>query len=242
MAEQRHEHIDAVTGTATTGHEWDGIRELNTPLPRWWLWLFYATIVWSIGYWIVYPAWPLRLRLHARACSAGIRAAAIVERPRGAQGAARADGRQARRRPRCRRSSTTRSCSPLRGRRRRPPSTRIARPAMAPAAAAPRAIPISTMTSGCGAASSTTSRRPSATASARATPRRRHGAHAGLRPRRHAQARRHRDRRRLCALARGPAGRRRRPTSPPARSSSPTIAPPATARPARASASSARPT
>ena len=43
----------------TTGHEWDGIEELNTPLPRWWLWLFYATIVWSIGYWIVYPAWPL---------------------------------------------------------------------------------------------------------------------------------------------------------------------------------------
>jgi cytochrome c oxidase cbb3-type subunit 3 len=42
-----------------TGHVWDGIRELNTPLPRWWLWLFYATIVWSIGYWIVYPSWPL---------------------------------------------------------------------------------------------------------------------------------------------------------------------------------------
>jgi cytochrome c oxidase cbb3-type subunit 3 len=52
-------YVDTVTGTATTGHEWDGIRELNTPLPRWWLWLFYITIVWSIGYWIVYPAWPL---------------------------------------------------------------------------------------------------------------------------------------------------------------------------------------
>lgn len=51
--------IDEVSGTATTGHEWDGIRELNTPLPRWWLWLFYITIVWSIGYWILYPAWPL---------------------------------------------------------------------------------------------------------------------------------------------------------------------------------------
>jgi len=51
--------IDAVTGTVTTGHEWDGIKELNTPLPRWWLWVFYATIVWSIGYWIVYPAWPM---------------------------------------------------------------------------------------------------------------------------------------------------------------------------------------
>jgi cytochrome c oxidase cbb3-type subunit 3 len=51
--------IDELTGTATTGHEWDGLRELNTPLPRWWLWLFYATIVWAIGYWVVYPAWPL---------------------------------------------------------------------------------------------------------------------------------------------------------------------------------------
>jgi cytochrome c oxidase cbb3-type subunit 3 len=44
---------------ATTGHEWDGLQELNTPLPRWWLWLFYATIIWSVGYWVVYPAWPL---------------------------------------------------------------------------------------------------------------------------------------------------------------------------------------
>jgi cytochrome c oxidase cbb3-type subunit 3 len=52
-------HVDQVTGTATTGHEWDGIRELNTPLPRWWLWLLYLTIVWAAGYWIVYPAWPL---------------------------------------------------------------------------------------------------------------------------------------------------------------------------------------
>lgn len=51
--------IDHVTGTATTGHEWDGIRELNTPLPRWWLNIFYVTIIWSIGYWIAYPAWPL---------------------------------------------------------------------------------------------------------------------------------------------------------------------------------------
>ena len=58
MAEE-HKEIDALTGTATTGHEWDGLRELNTPLPRWWLWLFYITIVWAIGYWIVYPTWPL---------------------------------------------------------------------------------------------------------------------------------------------------------------------------------------
>ena len=43
----------------TTGHQWDGIEELNTPLPRWWLWTFYATIVWAIGYMIAYPAIPL---------------------------------------------------------------------------------------------------------------------------------------------------------------------------------------
>lgn len=52
-------HVDPVTGQATTGHEWDGIQELNTPLPRWWLGIFYATIIWSFGYWVVYPAWPL---------------------------------------------------------------------------------------------------------------------------------------------------------------------------------------
>lgn len=54
-----HQEIDAATGTATTGHEWDGIRELNTPLPKWWLYIFYATIVWALGYWVVYPAIPL---------------------------------------------------------------------------------------------------------------------------------------------------------------------------------------
>ncbi len=51
--------IDEPTGTETTGHEWDGIKELNTPLPRWWLWTFYATIVWAIGYTVAFPAWPL---------------------------------------------------------------------------------------------------------------------------------------------------------------------------------------
>jgi cytochrome c oxidase cbb3-type subunit 3 len=51
--------IDEVSGVSTTGHEWDGIKELNNPLPRWWVWTFYATIVWAIGYCIAYPAWPL---------------------------------------------------------------------------------------------------------------------------------------------------------------------------------------
>jgi cytochrome c oxidase cbb3-type subunit 3 len=54
-----HGDIDSVSGRSTTGHEWDGIRELNTPLPRWWLISFYLCIIWAFGYWIVYPAWPL---------------------------------------------------------------------------------------------------------------------------------------------------------------------------------------
>ncbi len=45
--------------TETTGHEWDGIREYNNPLPRWWVWCFLGTIVWAIGYVIYYPAIPL---------------------------------------------------------------------------------------------------------------------------------------------------------------------------------------
>ena len=51
--------IDELSGIETTGHEWDGIRELNNPMPRWWVITFYVTIVWAIGYMIAYPAWPL---------------------------------------------------------------------------------------------------------------------------------------------------------------------------------------
>lgn len=51
---ERDEH----SGVETTGHEWDGIKELDNPLPRWWLWIFYACIAWSIVYWILMPAWP----------------------------------------------------------------------------------------------------------------------------------------------------------------------------------------
>ncbi|TCT09373.1 cytochrome c oxidase cbb3-type subunit 3 [Tepidamorphus gemmatus] len=51
--------IDQISGIETTGHEWDGLKELNNPLPRWWLWTFYATIAWSAVYWILMPSWPL---------------------------------------------------------------------------------------------------------------------------------------------------------------------------------------
>ena len=49
---------DALTGKTTTGHEWDGIKELNTPLPKWWLYVLYATIAWSAVWWLLYPSWP----------------------------------------------------------------------------------------------------------------------------------------------------------------------------------------
>ncbi len=51
--------IDEFSGTETTGHDWDGIRELNSPMPRWWVWTYYATILWAVAYWIAMPAWPL---------------------------------------------------------------------------------------------------------------------------------------------------------------------------------------
>jgi len=58
MAEHEKMPVEDITGVETTGHEWDGITELDNPLPRWWLWIFYASIVWSIIYMIFMPAWP----------------------------------------------------------------------------------------------------------------------------------------------------------------------------------------
>jgi cytochrome c oxidase cbb3-type subunit III len=42
----------------TTGHSWDGIEEFDNPMPRWWVWIFILTVIWAVGYWVVYPAWP----------------------------------------------------------------------------------------------------------------------------------------------------------------------------------------
>lgn len=50
--------IDDISGIETTGHEWDGLKELNNPAPRWWLWVFYICCLWSFAYWVLYPAWP----------------------------------------------------------------------------------------------------------------------------------------------------------------------------------------
>ncbi|WP_291720079.1 cbb3-type cytochrome c oxidase N-terminal domain-containing protein, partial [Magnetospirillum sp. 64-120] len=53
-----HVEHDVVSGQNTTGHEWDGIKELNTPLPKWWVYVFWACVIWSIGYWVAMPTWP----------------------------------------------------------------------------------------------------------------------------------------------------------------------------------------
>lgn len=54
-----HRRVDDVTGTETTGHSWDGIEELDTPMPRWWLYTLYALIIWGVIYVFFYPAFPI---------------------------------------------------------------------------------------------------------------------------------------------------------------------------------------
>ncbi|WP_198377127.1 cytochrome-c oxidase, cbb3-type subunit III [Neoroseomonas rubea] len=71
---------DTLSGQDTTGHEWDGLKELNTPLPKWWLWTFYATIVWGLVFVIIYPSVP-----GWRGTSGWIAREAIVEEVRAAQ-------------------------------------------------------------------------------------------------------------------------------------------------------------
>ena len=58
MVDKHNKEIDKHSGVETTGHEWDGLKELNNPAPRWWLWVFIACFIWAVGYWVVYPAWP----------------------------------------------------------------------------------------------------------------------------------------------------------------------------------------
>jgi cytochrome c oxidase cbb3-type subunit 3 len=63
----------------TTGHSWDGIEEYDNPMPRWWVWVFYACIVWGIGYSIAYPAWPLISGATPGLLGASTRADVVVE-------------------------------------------------------------------------------------------------------------------------------------------------------------------
>ncbi|MBY0422607.1 MAG: cytochrome-c oxidase, cbb3-type subunit III [Parvularculaceae bacterium] len=77
--------IDKHTGVETTGHSWDGVKELNNPLPRWWLIVFWVTVLWSIGYWIFMPAWPFPggftkgLRNHSERANVEAAVAALQE-------------------------------------------------------------------------------------------------------------------------------------------------------------------
>lgn len=60
MSDDKHKKdIDDVTGVETTGHSWDGLKELNNPLPRWWVWVFIVCILWSCWYFVIYPSWPV---------------------------------------------------------------------------------------------------------------------------------------------------------------------------------------
>lgn len=56
---KHHREVDEATGVEVTGHVWDGdLKELNNPLPKWWLYTMYLCTIWAIGYWVLYPAWP----------------------------------------------------------------------------------------------------------------------------------------------------------------------------------------
>ncbi len=84
--------VDEHSGVETTGHEWDGIRELDNPLPRWWLWIMYASIAVAIVYWILMPAWPgvhgyTRGFLHASDRAAVVGKLAELKTLRGVQAA-----------------------------------------------------------------------------------------------------------------------------------------------------------
>jgi len=78
MADTHNKEIDQISGVETTGHEWDGLKELNNPLPRWWLYLFYASIAWAVVYWVLYPSWPLITSYSAGVLGANQRTEAIA--------------------------------------------------------------------------------------------------------------------------------------------------------------------
>jgi len=59
MAVEHESDRDHFTGYLTTGHEWSGIKELNTPVPRAVYFFLAAAFLFSVGYWVLMPAWPL---------------------------------------------------------------------------------------------------------------------------------------------------------------------------------------
>lgn len=59
MSDPHTREIDPVTGHDTTGHEWNGIKELNTPFPKLVIWALVLTFAYSVIAWVLLPAWPL---------------------------------------------------------------------------------------------------------------------------------------------------------------------------------------
>jgi len=49
---------DSVTGTDTTGHEWDGVKELDTPMPKWWVYTYLACCLFAVVYAVLMPSIP----------------------------------------------------------------------------------------------------------------------------------------------------------------------------------------
>ena len=159
---------DAVTGKTTTGHEWDGIKELNTPLPKWWLYVLYATIAWSVVWWVLYPSWPWLTGYFGGILGYNQRRSWTNAWPpaerRGRSTWSASARRRSSRSRRIRSSPTSRSPAAA------PRSPTTARPAMGSAAPARASTRGSPTTPGSGAARSTRSSTPSSTASAATTP------------------------------------------------------------------------
>lgn len=59
MALEHEPARDPLSGYLTTGHEWNGITELNTPVPRAVYAFLILSVLFSLGYWVLMPAWPL---------------------------------------------------------------------------------------------------------------------------------------------------------------------------------------
>lgn len=157
---------DEITGIETTGHEWDGIKELNNPLPRWWLYILYATILFALIWWVLFPAWPT-----IETYSKGVLGWSHLQEFDEEVAAARA--RQATYLNRIAELEVGEIAETpelmafaMAGAR---PSPSTARSATTAAPPARPDIPISMTTTGSGAATWKRSRRPSATASARTT-------------------------------------------------------------------------
>ena len=70
---------DSYTGYLTTGHEWNGIKELNTPVPRPVYFFLAIAVLFSVGYWVLMPAWPLGVT-YTKGCSASISATLLRRR------------------------------------------------------------------------------------------------------------------------------------------------------------------